>query len=183
MTQLVRADEIFGVSRAVRPDRGRRECLRGFGFVRQDRTHCVNSQARVGHQLILLVGVHQAAQLILRTRQNAIGKQILNPVEHFNSAAFVAYHRDRGMLYETKAIRGRPRIRKLKTQIVIELFKNKLVAQYIFVEVSRELVDTCMRAREGLPKCSSSLLLSDNNGSATGISRIILNLVFRVIRE
>ena len=87
------------------------------------------------------------------------------------------------MLYETKAIRGRPRIRKLKPQIVIELFENKLVAQYIFVEISRELVDTCVRAREGLPKCSSALLLSNNDRPATGISGVILNLVFRVIRE
>ena len=88
----------------------------------------------------------------MHIRFNAKRNQVLYTIDNINADGMATVINQSGCLNKTKPIRGAPSITVAQTQIMVDLFKDQLVAIDILIEVSADMVNTGILIRQRFPQ-------------------------------
>ena len=89
----------------------------------------------------------------------------------------------RGASHEAETVGGHPRAGKGKTQVVVDLFEDDLVAIDALRQTARDAIQAFVPLRERLPQRGPAIARDPKNGLAPGLVLTVVYAVVGVVRE
>ena len=146
------------------PRHRRLERFTRLGTVGQRGAEGKDAQPSFRLQFVSLVSMEQTAHVCLQPGICPVRQQILQAVQQINPAFSISIILQSAAFDETEAVAGTPDGAESQFQIMIDFFKNKLVAGNIFIQMAVAVVNARVAIGKWFPEMST-LALSTVEGA------------------
>jgi hypothetical protein len=157
--------------------------LAGLGAIGDAGVEREEHQSRPVEKLRPLVRVDEIARIGLRETWRARREDVLQAVEHLESALRAADVADLAAADEPEVVAGQPGVAECQRQVVVDLLEAQLVAAHALVEVTTDLEDAILLAIERLPYAGLSLRFDAHQRQGARVRAALVDLVHGDVGE
>ena len=168
IVELEAGKQVNRLIKTHRPGHIRLEGFARLGLVHDDGAQGKHAQTRAGLQLAALVGVHQVAGGLLHLAWHAVGHDVLQAIQHGHSQFRIRCIHQLCRPHKPKALAAAPAVAENQAQVVVDFFKQNLVAVDAFVEVPRHGIQPRLPRRKRFPQPGAAFAMHLKQGFAAG---------------